>query len=173
MGADGAAFLLVMDCVKIYLSRYLPPFDGIRFPAYIFCMDSCDQSISGMLLQALGEFNRGDWFECHETLEDLWVGSEGEVRDFYQGTLQLAVALHHWRNGNFGGAVSLLQGGATYLRRVGPVCQRIDVTGLVQASERLRDELNRLGPERMAEADQGLFPRMRLVPVQEMIHSAS
>jgi hypothetical protein len=127
-------------------------------------MDSCECSISGKLLQALGEFNRGDWFECHETLEDLWVGSEGELRDFYQGTLQLAVALHHWRNGNFGGAVRLLQGGGGYLRRVGPVCQRIDVAGMVQAADALRDELNRLGAARMAQVDQSLFPRMRLVP---------
>lgn len=128
-------------------------------------MDQCQQSISGKLLQALGEFNRGDWFECHETLEDLWIGSQGEIRDFYQGALQLAVALHHWRNGNFGGAVSLLKGGAGYLRRVRPVCQRVDVAGLVSAADRLRDELNRLGPERMAEADRSLFPRMVLVAV--------
>jgi hypothetical protein len=125
----------------------------------------CEQSISGRLLQALGEFNRGDWFQCHETLEDLWVGSEGEARDLYQGTLQLAVALHHWRNGNFGGAVSLLQGGAVYLRRVRPVCQRIDVTALIEGAEALRSELVLLGPERMGEADLQLFPRMRLVPV--------
>ncbi|ANA40362.1 DUF309 domain-containing protein [Geobacter anodireducens] len=128
-------------------------------------MDLCEHSISGKLLQALGEFNRGDWFECHETLEDLWIGSEGEIRDFYQGALQLAVALHHWRNGNFSGAVSLLNGGAGYLRRVRPVCQRVDVIGLVSAADRLRDELTRLGPERMAEADRGLFPRMVLVAV--------
>ncbi|AAR35042.1 DUF309 domain-containing protein [Geobacter sulfurreducens] len=128
-------------------------------------MDLCEQSISGKLLQALGEFNRGDWFECHETLEDLWIGSEGEIRDFYQGALQLAVALHHWRNGNLGGAMSLLQGGAGYLRRVRPVCQRVDVAGLISAADRLREELSRLGPERMAEADRSLFPRMVLVAV--------
>ena len=128
-------------------------------------MDLCEQSISGKLLQALGEFNRGDWFECHETLEDLWIGSEGEIRDFYQGALQLAVALHHWRNGNWGGAMSLLKGGAGYLRRVRPVCQRVDVAGLISAADRLRDELSRLGQERMAEADRSLFPRMVLVAV--------
>ncbi|BEH10356.1 MULTISPECIES: DUF309 domain-containing protein [Geobacter] len=128
-------------------------------------MDLCEQSISGKLLQALGEFNRGDWFECHETLEDLWIGSEGEIRDFYQGALQLAVALHHWRNGNFGGAMSLLKGGAGYLRQVRPVCQRVDVAGLISAADRLREELSRLGPERMAEADRSLFPRMVLVAV--------
>ena len=132
-------------------------------------MDSCEQSISGKLLQVLGEFNRGDWFECHETLEDLWVGSEGEMRDLYQGILQLAIALHHWRNGNFRGAVSLLQGGADYLRRVRPVCQRINVAGLVKAAAILQEELNRLGPERMADLDRALFPRMRLVTAEEAV----
>src|SRR4051812_20849050 len=87
--------------------------------------DRCDLPISGMLLAALGEFNRRDWFECHETLEDLWVGTKGEIRDFYQGALQLAVALHHWKNGNFGGAVSLLNRGADHLRRSRSVCQGI------------------------------------------------
>lgn len=48
-------------------------------------MDLCEHSISGKLLQALGEFNRGDWFECHETLEDLWIGSEGEIGIFTRG----------------------------------------------------------------------------------------
>jgi predicted metal-dependent hydrolase len=59
--------------------------------------DTCTQSPSGELLRALGEFNRGDWFECHETLEELWVGSQGEMRDFYKGVLQISVGLHHWR----------------------------------------------------------------------------
>ncbi|KAF0216292.1 MAG: hypothetical protein FD174_3746 [Geobacteraceae bacterium] len=127
-------------------------------------MRHCDESPSGELLQAFGEFNRGDWFECHETLEDLWVGEEGEVRDFYQGVLQVAVALHHWRGGNFGGAVRVLEAGTAYLRRVRPVCQRIDVAGLITAADRLRDALVILGPARMAELDPALIPRLRLIP---------
>jgi hypothetical protein len=124
----------------------------------------CTCSPSGELLQAFGEFNRGDWFACHETLEDLWVGTDGEMRDFYQGLLQLAVALHHWRNGNFGGTVSLLESGCAYLRRVRPVCQRIEVEALVLAAGRLREELTALGPERMADVDPALIPRLRLAP---------
>jgi len=124
----------------------------------------CSSSPSGEILQALGEFNRGDWFECHETLEDLWIGSEDETRWFYQGMLQIAVALLHWRNGNFGGAVSLLTGGADYLQRVSPVCQRIEVAALAVEAERFREELTRLGPERMAELPAALIPKMRLAP---------
>lgn len=129
--------------------------------------DPCAQSPSRQLLQAFGEFNRGEWFDCHETLEDLWVGTEGEIRCFYQGLLQISVALHHWQNGNFGGALSLLAGGSDYLRRVPPVCQRIEVGTMIVEAERCRAELARLGSERMAELDQALIPRMRLAPAAE------
>jgi predicted metal-dependent hydrolase len=125
-------------------------------------MQKCDESPSGKLLQAIGEFNRGDWFECHETLEDLWVGEEGEVRYFYQGVLQVAVALHHWRGGNFGGAVSLLKSGADYLRRVSPVCRRVDVARLIAATDQLRETLSTLGPTRMSELDPVYIPVVRL-----------
>ena len=125
-------------------------------------LTECSDSPSGEILQALGEFNRGDWYDCHETLEDLWIGSEDEPRWFYQGLLQVAVALHHWRNGNYGGAVSLLTGGIGYLQRVRPVCQRIEVARLIAETERFREELTRLGPERMAELPAAMFPKMRL-----------
>ena len=129
-------------------------------------MDSCAQSPSGELLQAFGEFNRGDWFDCHETLEDLWVGSKGELRDFYQGVLQIAVALHHWRNGNYKGSVLLLTSGADKLRRVRPVCRRIEVATLVIAADRFREELTALGPDRMTELDQAFIPRLRLASAE-------
>jgi uncharacterized protein len=121
-------------------------------------------SPSGEVLKALGEFNRGDWYDCHETLEELWVGSEGEIRWFYQGILQIAVALHHWRNGNFGGAVSLLTSGIQYLQRVSPVYQRIEVASLIVEGELFREELNSLGAESMAGIPDSLIPKMRLAP---------
>ncbi|HEY3307759.1 MAG TPA: DUF309 domain-containing protein [Desulfuromonadaceae bacterium] len=127
-------------------------------------MVDCTQSPSGALLRALGEFNRQEWFECHETLEELWVGSEGEERDFYQGILQVAVGLLHWRRGNFKGAVLLLTSGAEKLSRVRPVCQRIDVGDIVTTAVRFREDLTSLGAEKMADMDPALIPSLRLVP---------
>ena len=129
-------------------------------------MDCCERPPSGALLRACGEFNRGDWFACHETLEDLWLGTEGEIRDFYQGLLQIAVALHHWRNGNFTGAMLLLTSGPDKLRRVRSACQRIDVARMVVAADRFRERLAELGAERMAELEPELLPRMELVKVE-------
>ncbi|WP_219837901.1 DUF309 domain-containing protein [Paenibacillus sp. R14(2021)] len=46
-----------------------------------------------------------DYFECHEVMEELWL-EEGRST-LYQGLLQAAVGLHHWRNDNYSGAVKL------------------------------------------------------------------
>ncbi|NVN90867.1 MAG: DUF309 domain-containing protein [Desulfuromonadales bacterium] len=117
------------------------------------------------LLRAVHEFNRGEWFECHETLEELWVGSVGELRHLYQGLLQIAVALHHWKNGNYSGAVSLFEKGADHLRRLGRTCQGIDVGLIVAEADRFQEALTHLGPERMSELDQTLLPSLLLSSV--------
>ncbi|MBL0226060.1 MAG: DUF309 domain-containing protein [Geobacteraceae bacterium] len=126
-------------------------------------MRTCHESPPGQLLRGIREFNNREWFECHETVEDLWIGSEGEVRDFYQGLIQVAVALHHWRNGNFGGAVSLLKGGAGYLGRTAGVCQWVDVAALIADANRIRAALEELGQDRMEELDPGFIPLITTV----------
>jgi len=128
-------------------------------------MRCCVESPPRQLLLAVRQFNARDWYECHETLEDLWVGEEGEVREFYQGILQVAVALHHWRNGNFGGAVSLLNGGVAYLGRVSAVCQWVDVEDFIAAADRVREALEQLGREHMAALDPALVPILKVVTV--------
>ncbi|MDD2899921.1 MAG: DUF309 domain-containing protein [Desulfuromonadaceae bacterium] len=124
---------------------------------------TCEDSPPGQLLQGIREFNRREWHECHETIEDLWIGESGEVRDFYQGIIQVAIALHHWRNGNYGGAVILLKGGVGYLRRVADCCQWVDVTRLIADADAMRSALEELGKERMESLDPGLIPQIRTV----------
>jgi len=53
------------------------------------------------------EFNRGFYFECHDTIEDLWSGLRGPSRDFFQGLIQVSVAFYHLDNGNLAGAESM------------------------------------------------------------------
>lgn len=124
---------------------------------------NCSDSPPGQLLQGIREFNNRKWFECHETVEDLWIGETGEVRDFYQGIIQIAVALHHWRNGNFGGAVNLLKGGAGYLCKVSGPCQWVDVAALISDAGRMQGALEELGEEHMAELDPGYIPTIKTV----------
>jgi hypothetical protein len=126
-------------------------------------MRLCDEAPPQQLLQAIDQFNRQEWFACHETLEELWVGEQGEIRNFYQGVIQVAAALHHWGNGNFGGAISLLKGGTELLSRVAGSCQQVDVAGLIADSRHTLAALEGLGRMRMGELQEEAFPRMRLV----------
>ena len=52
------------------------------------------------------QFNHGLYFECHETLENVWLGLDGPERDFFQGLIQVSVGFHHLGRGNVAGARS-------------------------------------------------------------------
>jgi predicted metal-dependent hydrolase len=116
-----------------------------------------------LLLDGIEQFNRGEFFEQHETLEALWRAEPGEVRRLYQGILQIGVAFHHLRRGNHHGTVYMLTRGAMYLRRFPPVCQGVDVASLLAEAARALEEVQRLGPARLSEFDWNLTPRVRVV----------
>ena len=59
--------------------------------------------------KGVDEFNRGYYFECHDTLEELWSGLRGPVRDFFQGLIQVSVAFYHLGNDNLAGMESMLR----------------------------------------------------------------
>ena len=57
-----------------------------------------------LYLQGIAYFNACEFFEAHEVWEELWKSYSGELRLFYKGLIQAAVALHHFGNGNIRGA---------------------------------------------------------------------
>ena len=59
-------------------------------------------------LEGIKLFNRANFFEAHEVLEDVWRGARNPERKFLQSLIQIAVALHHHSRGNLVGARSLL-----------------------------------------------------------------
>lgn len=67
-----------------------------------------------------------DYFECHEVLEEEWKKHpRGERQSYWQGLIQIAVALYHWRRGNLVGAersvlnaIANLEGERTHLREL-------------------------------------------------------
>ncbi|MEO8500976.1 MAG: DUF309 domain-containing protein [Vicinamibacteria bacterium] len=55
--------------------------------------------------RAVVQFNQGHYFECHETLEDVWRDLRGPSRDFFQALIQVSVGFLHLERGNRVGAV--------------------------------------------------------------------
>jgi hypothetical protein len=93
-----------------------------------------DASDRRKLEEGVRLFNEGLYFECHDVLEDLWIGDRSPLRGLYQGLIQAAVALHHAGAGNWKGARSVLALSidrlTPYLDRPGPVELRPFVEGL-------------------------------------------
>ncbi|HET7294719.1 MAG TPA: DUF309 domain-containing protein [Vicinamibacteria bacterium] len=70
---------------------------------------SLSQEERALFDKGVREFNAGYFFECHDTLEELWAGLRGEARDFFQGLIQVSVGFYHLGRGNAEGAVSMLE----------------------------------------------------------------
>ena len=49
-------------------------------------------------------FNAGEFYECHEVLEDIWRPSRGAERFFLQALIHFAVGFYHHQRGNRIGA---------------------------------------------------------------------
>jgi hypothetical protein len=86
-------------------------------------------------------FNRRAFFEAHEVWEDIWRDDHGASRHFYQGLIQVAVCLHHFRNGNTRGARKLCITGSNYLEPYRPACLGIDLERLLRDLHACCDEL--------------------------------
>jgi uncharacterized protein len=112
------------------------------------------------LRQGVEEFNRAHFFEAHETLEELWRGTSGPLRLFYQGLIQLAVALYHLSNGNRRGALNLLGKGLDKLAAYRPACQGIDVDALCRDARVWLDRVRQAGAGELS-VDPEQLPRVR------------
>jgi len=120
------------------------------------------QNPADQLRAGIAQFNRGEYFTCHETLEELWAGEQEPVSDLYQGLLQIAVALHHLENGNYRGALILFRKGAQLLHHVAPACRGVDVQTLIHDTDAVRASLEEHGPDGMERVPRSLFPRIRM-----------
>lgn len=124
---------------------------------------ACQERPPALLRHGIEQFNRGEFFEQHETLESLWLEESRPIRRLYQGILQIGVAMFHIQRGNHHGAVYMLTRGRGYLQPFAPTCQEVDVTNLRGQAARVLDEVERLGPDRLGLFDWSLAPRVRAV----------
>jgi predicted metal-dependent hydrolase len=88
-----------------------------------------------MYLEGIEHFNRCDFFEAHEAWEEVWQDYQGPSRKFYQGLIQVAVALHHFGNGNIRGARKLYHSSRAYLEPYRPRHLGIDLDKLLAQFE--------------------------------------
>jgi predicted metal-dependent hydrolase len=111
-------------------------------------------------LKGIEEFNQRLFFECHETLEEIWLEDHGEDRKFYQGIIQIAAGYFKWQQGVPAGAIKLWHTGLEKIQTYGPVHLGVDIEALVQAVKRNLGELER------RQQSGGVFPTLEIPSIQ-------
>lgn len=94
-----------------------------------------------LFLEGVELFNQGEFFACHETLEQVWLNSQGERKLFLQGLIQIAVGFYHLRRDNTVGAERLLSAGAAKLKSHGDGQKLVDGAALLAAIEPVIGEI--------------------------------
>ncbi len=84
-------------------------------------------------LRGIEEFNQQLFFECHETLEEIWLEEHGDDRRFYQGLIQVAAGYFKLEQGVPAGALKLWRTGVEKLEIYGPVFLGINVDSLINS----------------------------------------
>lgn len=106
--------------------------------------------------QGIAEFNRQEFYACHDTLEAIWVEAPEVDKRFYQGVLQVAVGCYHLSNDNLRGAIILLGEAVRRLCDYQPSYEGINVELLLTQTSQLLKVLQQLKPEHLPEFYQQL-----------------
>lgn len=109
--------------------------------------------------QGVEQFNQHQFYACHDTLEALWMEATEPDKQFYQGILQIAVALYHLESQNWRGAVILLGEGINRLRVYQPDYGGINIENLLDEAVQMLKLLHETGPEQVAEIVQQVYYR--------------
>lgn len=116
--------------------------------------------------QGIKQFNQGEYYACHDTLESLWLVASEPPKSLYQGILQISVACYHLGNQNWLGAVTLLGEGIRRLSDYEPTYAQLDIAAFVTESFELLDQLHEAGATQVKQFSslnqQGLM--LRFVP---------
>jgi hypothetical protein len=88
-------------------------------------------------------FNAHEFFEAHEVWEDIWHMAFGTKFEFYQGMIQCAVALEHYRRSNPRGVVSLFESYNRHFKDVPKIFMGLNIEAfLVQMKQTLSPVLS-------------------------------
>ena len=102
------------------------------------------------LKTGIDQFNRSEFYACHDTLEAIWMEAEAAEKPFYQGILQVAVGFYHLGNLNWRGGAILLGEGISRLRRFEPQYKGVVVDTLVDQATDWLTLIQTAGPEGLA-----------------------
>lgn len=124
------------------------------FPALA---ETCRAPLSSLAIRGLEEFNRGEYFEAHESLEAAWNEDTTPGRELYRAILQVAVAYLQIERGNYNGAIKMFLRVRQWIEPLPDECRGVDVARLRADASQVRETLISLGPAGIQTFDRSLL----------------
>ncbi|MGA2738105.1 MAG: DUF309 domain-containing protein [Bryobacteraceae bacterium] len=88
-----------------------------------------------LYLRGIALYHAGEFFQCHEVLEELWTPMRGPHRLFLQALIHFAVAFYHQQRRNPLGAERQLRKALRKLERYLPIYEGVDTSTLHREGE--------------------------------------
>ena len=150
-GADGvlARSRFTSDMLNL-LQKYA------RTPDQSAINAACQEPLPLLAQRGLDLFNQGEYYQCHDDLEEAWRQDEGDGRILYQGILQTGIALYQIQRGNYRGAVKMLLRLRQWLDPLPDTCRGVDVAGVKVMVTAVNDAVHTLGPDQLDQFDWSL-----------------
>ncbi len=117
----------------------------------------CLEALPSSANKGISAFNKGDYFEAHEHLEEAWNEDQSEARDFFRALIQVAVAYLQIERSNYRGAFKMLLRARQWFRPLPDVCHGINVKSLREDAEIVYKTLVTSDPDKIADFDRSLF----------------
>jgi predicted metal-dependent hydrolase len=113
-------------------------------------------------LKGIEEFNAGQYFECHDTLEAVWSETNGQDKLFLQGLIQTSIGFYHLLNGNTKGAKSMFGKALAKLYAYKPQYGGLDVERLVQSIEQYAGQVDDPDGGMHTAIDESALPKLNI-----------
>lgn len=124
---------------------------------------ACSEPLSEKAVAGIALFNKFEFFEAHELLEEAWNEDPSPARELYRAILQVAVAYLQIERGNYRGAVKMFLRMRQWFAPLPEICRGVDVGHLRAAAMAAEAELLRLGEDRIADFRRSGFLPVRLL----------
>ncbi len=112
------------------------------------------------LLHGVEQFNNRQFFDCHETLEHLWMHDQSPERELIQGIIQIAVGYYHYLRDNRIGALKLLTRGLERIKKYDSHCLHLNIGKLsFDVAANIED---------IDKSEEGTFPALNM-PIIEVL----
>lgn len=128
-----------------------------RIPDYTAIDTACQEPLAALAQSGIEKFNRGEYYACHDDLEEAWRQDESAARDLYRAVLQVGIAYFQIEKENYRGAVKMLLRVRQWLDPLPDSCRGVHIAQLRNDATAVHEALLELGPDQIGEFNRDLF----------------